>query len=483
MSDQYPLSDLALNTGTVLCIGDVMLDRFIYGRVERISPEAPIPILTIENETTMPGGAGNVALNLAGMGATVRFVSVIGDDEAARTITTHLDSFAKPISHTLITEAARETTIKTRFIAGVQQMMRADRETSTPPADEPGLMKTIKAAMTGAGAIILSDYGKGTLSDEIIKSTLKEAVGKKIPVIVDPKGRDYARYRGADIVTPNRAELAQATGMNVDGDDAIILAARHIITAHAIKAVLVTRSADGMTYVTETEATHLRAEAQDVFDVSGAGDTVVAALAVGIAAGGGTVMAASLANVAAGIVVGKLGTAVVFDTEIRHALRHQSVGQAEAKVREQDAALAQIKKWRDGGDRIGFTNGCFDLLHPGHVSLLAQSRVACDRLVVGLNSDASVQRLKGENRPVQVESARAQVLASLSDVDLVVLFAEDTPLDLIAAIKPDVLIKGADYTRTQVVGADVVEGYGGRVVLADLVDGHSTTDTIERLKS
>ena len=479
--DATDTTDFCLNTGVVLCIGDLMLDRFVYGRVERISPEAPIPVLHITRETTMPGGAGNVALNLAGLGAEARLVSLIGDDEAGSAVRAHLGAFAKPIGLALLAEPGRETTLKTRFIAGSQQMLRTDHETVAPPKDPARVIAAIVKAADGAGAIILSDYGKGMLDATIIGETIALAAKNKIPIIVDPKGRDFSRYRGADIITPNRHELADATDMDVDTNDAVIAAARHIITNAGINAVLVTLSAEGMSYVTATDATHISARARDVFDVSGAGDTVVATLAAGIAAGMSVVTAANLANVAASIVVAKLGTAVVFDTELRDALRHQTIGAAEARVMERDAALACITEWRDAGQTIGFTNGCFDLLHPGHVSLLAQAKSHCDRLVVGLNSDASVRRLKGETRPVQNETARAQVLASMGDVDLVVLFGEDTPLALIEAIGPDVLVKGADYSVDQVVGREAVEARGGRVVLAELLDGHSTTGTIKRL--
>ena len=287
------------------------------------------------------------------------------------------------------------------------------------------------------------------------------AAGK--PVVVDPKGTDYGRYRGATVLTPNRKELHEATGMSVDGDDAIVAACRHLIATCGIDAVLATRSQDGMTLVTaQGQVHHLPAEAREVFDVSGAGDTVVATLAAALASGGSLLDGARLANVAAGIVVGKVGTAVAYADEVVAALHHDDLLLGETKVLGGDGAADQVEVWRRKGEAVGFTNGCFDLLHPGHISLLTQARAACDRLVVGLNSDASVARLKGPSRPVQSEAARATVLASLSMVDMVVIFGEDTPLDLIRRLRPAVLVMGADYPVETVVGAADVAGWAAR---------------------
>jgi D-beta-D-heptose 7-phosphate kinase/D-beta-D-heptose 1-phosphate adenosyltransferase len=305
---------------------------------------------------------------------------------------------------------------------------------------------------------------------------------ENVAVIVDPKSTHYGDYAGASVITPNRRELRLAAGLPVDTDEAIVAAANSLIKEHGLGAMLATRSRDGMTLVSSVGApVHLPAEARDVFDVSGAGDTVVAALAAGLAAGATLEDAARLANAAAGIVVGKVGTAAVHGAEIVAALHHQTLSDAEAKVFALDALLERLDLWRRQGLRIGFTNGCFDLLHPGHVSLLKQSKAACDKLIVGLNADASVARLKGAERPVQNEAARAAVLASLTNVDAVTIFSEDTPLKLIEKIRPDVLIKGADYTRDTVVGADIVERHGGKILLAKLEPGHSTSATIEKL--
>ncbi len=303
-----------------------------------------------------------------------------------------------------------------------------------------------------------------------------------MPVVVDPKGDDFGRYRGASVITPNRKELIQATGMPADSDAEVEAACRFLLETCSIDAVVATRSERGMSVVTRDGATHLPANAREVFDVSGAGDTVVATLTSALSVGVELTDAARLANLAAGIVVGKVGTAVVRAPELLSALHEQEWRSGEEKVDTLEQAVERAARWRARGKRVGFTNGCFDLLHPGHISLLNQAKAACDVLVVGLNSDASVKRLKGETRPVQTETARATVLASLACVDLVVIFGEDTPEELIRALRPDVLVKGADYTVATVVGAGFVQSYGGKVVLADLVDGQSTTNTIKRMQ-
>lgn len=467
----------------VLCVGDAMLDRFIYGSVERISPEAPIPVLRIEREAAMLGGAGNVVRNLVALGAVPTFVAVVGDDDPGREIGRLLGEHAG-IDPCLVVEAKRQTTIKTRFFASSQQLLRSDRETSDKLADASStqVLNRAKDLIVGSGCVVLSDYGKGVLTPPVPAELIAAARAGGKPVVVDPKGNDYSRYRGATVLTPNRKELHEATGMCVDGDDAIVAACRHLIATCGIEAVLATRSQDGMTLVTATgEVHHLAAEAREVFDVSGAGDTVVATLAAALASGASLLDGARLANVAAGIVVAKVGTAVAYAEEVVAALHHDDLLLGETKVLGWDGAADQVEVWRRKGERVGFTNGCFDLLHPGHISLLTQARAACDRLVVGLNSDASVSRLKGPTRPVQSEAARATVLASLSMVDMVVIFGEETPLELIRTLRPDVLVKGADYTVETVVGAADVMGWGGKVVLAELVAGQSTTNTIKKM--
>ena len=467
----------------VLCLGDVMLDSFVYGAVDRISPEAPIPVLRVEHEARMLGGAGNVVRNLAALGARTHFVTALGDD-AAGTEVRRLLADEPAVTAAVQVEAGRQTIIKTRYIAGTQQMLRADRERvqAAGGAVRAALLADAEAALKDHGVTVLSDYGKGLLDDETLGRVIAAARAGGGRVVIDPKGTDWRRYRGATLLTPNLKELAAACGRTLADGDAIAAAAGEVIAALGLEALLVTRSRDGMTLVgADGSARHLAAEAREVFDVSGAGDTVLAALAAALAVGAPLDQAAALANVAAGIVVGKVGTAVAYPEDLVAQLHHQDLTQAEAKVLSRAQAQDRVAAWRRRGLSVGFTNGCFDLLHPGHVSLLAQARGQCDRLVVGLNSDASVQRLKGPERPVQGEAARAAVLASLASVDAVVLFAEDTPLELITALGPDVLVKGADYSLDQVVGREVVEGRGGRVFLAELAPGHSTTATIRRL--
>ena len=331
--------------------------------------------------------------------------------------------------------------------------------------------------------VVLSDYAKGVLPPELVRQLIETAQSAARPVVVDPKGRDFARYAGATVLTPNRAELGFAAGESLETDDAIVATCRDLIARHRLGAILVTRSRDGMTLVSaDGRVAHLGAVAREVFDVSGAGDTVVATLAAALGQSIDLIAAAQLANAAAGVAVGKAGTAAVRAADLLHAVRAGDLSASEAKIVPLAGALEAVAGWRAQGQRIGFTNGCFDLLHPGHISLLRQARQGVDRLVVGLNGDASVRRLKGADRPVQGESARAQVLASLETVDLVVVFAEDTPVRLIEALRPDCLVKGSDYTVDQVVGADIVQGYGGTVLIAENEPGYSTTGTIRRLR-
>ena len=468
----------------VLCVGDVMVDRSIYGEVKRISPEAPVPVVRVTRETSELGGAGNVVRNLAALGASCAFVAAIGDDLAGREVSNLLARL--PVEPYLRVSRHRETTIKNRFFSlDGHHLLRADRETRLPLAadDAAGVMRAVNSELLRAEAVVLSDYGKGVLSGDVAQNIIAAAAAQRKPVIVDPKGADYGRYMGATVLTPNRAELAEATGLPVDTTENLVTAARGLCRDVGVGAVLVTRSGEGMTLVTAGGTVHHQpAQTREVADVTGAGDTVAATLTLALACKAPLHVAMEIANVAAGVVVGRHGTAVTSVQDITAALRQAGIASVDQKIVEQATAVARVTAWRRAGLRVGFTNGCFDLLHPGHVSLLRQARAACDRLVVALNSDASVKRLKGESRPVQTEAARAAVMASLASADLVTIFAEDTPLALIEALRPDVLIKGADYARASVVGGDFVESYGGRVVLAELVPSVSTTATISALK-
>jgi D-beta-D-heptose 7-phosphate kinase/D-beta-D-heptose 1-phosphate adenosyltransferase len=466
---------------SVLVVGDAMLDRYVYGEVTRVSPEAPVPILTVTREVAMPGGAGNVVRNLIALDAAAAFVSVVGDDQAGSDLT-GLIGGQERVEPWLLVQGGRTTTLKTRYISQGQHLIRADREETMalPEKLAERLVRIAMDAMAATSITILSDYRKGVLSIDVAAQLIAGAkqLGRK--VIVDPKGKDYSRYKGADVVTPNRRELAEATGLAVDSESGIVAAAQVLLQRYGFGAVLVTRAEDGMSLITNEDVRHYPGEAKEVFDVSGAGDTVVATLAAALAVDVPLPEAVRLANIAGGIVVGKVGTAVARPADLFAAIA-PATG-ALQKVVTPSAAAEAAERWRSRGYKVGFTNGCFDLLHPGHVHLLEQCRAMCDRLIVGINSDASVKRLKGPTRPAQGEAARAAVLASLASVDLVCLFEDDTPLDILKLIKPDLLIKGADYTRETVVGAAEVESWGGSVALAELLPGHSTTATLARLR-
>jgi len=467
----------AVAKARVLCVGDVMLDRFIYGRVDRISPEAPIPVFRVEREQSMLGGAGNVVRNLVSLGAHAAFVSVVGKDPAGYEVMGLVGKLERVEPHLLV-DPARPTTIKTRFVADSHQLLRADQESNAQLDGETAgdIDRLIADAVIDCDVLVLSDYGKGVLGEVTTRTTIGAALKARKPIIVDPKGTNWNRYKGASILTPNRHELALAVGMPTDTVAQIEKAARKQIRALGLTAILCTRGKDGVALVRPTGKTVLMpTAAREVFDVSGAGDTVLATFAAALATGAEMDLAAMLANVAAGIVVGKVGTAVVYPDELRREIVHEANVASEAKIFSAAQGQETIQRWRRHGLSVGFTNGVFDLLHPGHVTLLRKARAACDRLVVGVNSDESVKRLKGKDRPLQDEASRATVLASLASVDGVVIFDEDTPLALIQQLRPDLLVKGADYTIDKVVGAREVQGWGGRVVLVDLEQGHSTT--------
>jgi D-beta-D-heptose 7-phosphate kinase/D-beta-D-heptose 1-phosphate adenosyltransferase len=468
---------------TVLVLGDVMLDRFIYGAVDRISPEAPVPVIAVEKETAMLGGAGNVARNVAALGAKAVLIGLVGQDDASAALRGMID--AEPgLEAELVADPKRRTTEKVRYISGSHQMLRVDRE-DRGPGDAATLLAAFKARLPAADVVVLSDYAKGVLTAAVVRGAIDAARAAGKPVIVDPKSRDFARYDGATLIKPNRKEAAEATGVTDNSDEASEEAGAAILAmAPGLDAALITRGGAGMTLAVRGQApVHLPATAIEVFDVSGAGDTVAATLALSVAAGASLADAAHLANLAGGLVVAKLGTDVVTAAELMARAGSAQGEPGEIKIADRDQARQIVEGWRARGLKVGFTNGCFDLLHPGHVSLLSQAKAACDRLIVGLNTDASVSKLKGPTRPVQKETGRATVLASLSSVDLVVLFGEETPLELIQAFRPDVLVKGADYTVETVVGSDVVLGYGGKVVLAELKQGQSTTNLIARMNS
>ncbi|MBS0559481.1 MAG: D-glycero-beta-D-manno-heptose-7-phosphate kinase [Proteobacteria bacterium] len=473
----------ALSGARVLVLGDVILDRYVIGHAARLSPEAPIPVLRPQRGYATLGGAANVALNVAALGGRAWLCGVVGADAAADEMRRLLA--AEPgIRAALLDAPDRPTTTKTRFVAGTHQLMRLDEETTAPVGDVTAarVLAEFRAALPETDIVVLSDYAKGVLSDAVLPEALRLAREAGRRVIADPKRADFAAYRGADILTPNELETRAATGIDAAGAAGAERAGRAVLAATGGEAVLVTRSERGVTLVRrEGGALHVPTRARAVADVSGAGDTLVAALAVALGAGARLPVAAALANVTAGLSVAKPGTATVTAAELTGALHLRELAATDSKIVSAEEADAHVAAWRAAGLKVGFANGCFDLIHPGHVRLLTEARAACDRLIVALNTDASVRRLKGPARPVQSEQARATVMASLAPVDLVVLFAEDTPRELIARLRPDVLVKGSDYTVETVVGADVVAAYGGRVLLVDLQEGHSTTGTIRRM--
>jgi len=467
----------------VVAVGDVMVDRFVYGDVGRISPEAPIPVMARSHESVMLGGAGNVARNLAALGATAALVGVVGND-AAGAEAQGLTGSEAGVEGYLIHDADRPTTVKTRFVSAGQQLLRLDEEAVRPVAGdvERKLVRTLTDAARGAQVILLSDYGKGVVTPAVIQAALAAAQREAAVLIVDSKARSFARYGATDVIKPNAAELAYATDLPTETDAEIEAALARALELSACKAVLVTRSAKGMSLAVRGEGVrHFRRPPPEVYDTSGAGDTALAAIGVALAVGEALDVAIDFALLAAGVVVQKAGTATASPDELIEAEIAQVRAPAEAKIATPERMAREIARWRERGLRVGFTNGCFDILHRGHIAYLTQARAWCDRLVVGLNDDGSVRRLKGDGRPVNDLESRAMVLAGLSSVDLVVPFEDDTPLALIEAARPDVLIKGADYSLDDVVGREVVEAYGGEVKLADLVKGHSTTATLNKL--
>jgi D-beta-D-heptose 7-phosphate kinase / D-beta-D-heptose 1-phosphate adenosyltransferase len=471
---------------TVLCIGDIMLDRYVYGDISRISPEAPIPVMRLSGTREMLGGVGNGAHNVSSLGGNAIIVSLIAADSAGEAIRRMIDATAR-LDASLVMTTVRPTICKTRLIAARQQVVRADEESELrlQAQEEEALLPRIAENIERADAVLLSDYGKAVLSPKVIAHAIELARQHSVPVFIDPKTDDFSRYRHATCITPNLKELALASKMPVSTDEEVIAAACRVMEQAQSEAILVTRSERGMMLV-QKDGSHqsLPARAREVFDVSGAGDTVIATMALAHASGMSLKEAMRVANAAAGVVVSKLGTATATLSEVMHELDDQESGEDDAipGLVNLDRAEVMLSTWRERGLTIGFTNGCFDLVHPGHVSLLKAARAQCSRLIVALNSDASVRRLKGSTRPVNDLRRRAQVMAAMRYVDCVVSFDADTPLELIKRLKPDVLIKGGDYQLDEVVGASEMQSWGGRVYLAQLVAGQSTTNTLQRAR-
>jgi len=468
----------------VLVVGDLMLDRYLWGDVERISPEAPVPVVRLHRETERMGGAANVAANLAGLGLRAVLAGYVGDDANGERLArmcaeTGIDA------HGLVVSGNHSTIAKTRVIGGHQQMLRIDREEVTPylAEDRAALAERVLGLLRERppAAVILSDYAKGVLDGELCRRLIDAARARGIPVLVDPKGRDYAKYAGATTLTPNKKEAAEACGVPARDIDAVLAGAGRLAAELNLEFMTVTRGEEGISLIGAQGVEHLPATARQVFDVSGAGDTVIATLAAGLVAGLAPAAACGLANLAAGIVVGQVGTVPIARDELLHAIEVEDAVEQADKICQPDVLMRRARAWRARGERLVFTNGCFDLLHAGHVTYLEQARKQGDRLIVGLNTDRSVSALKGPSRPVIHENDRARVLAALEAVDAVLLFDEDTPIELIRALRPDVLVKGSDYTEEQVVGAADVKSWGGRVALIDFLPGRSSTTILNRI--
>lgn len=473
-----------LTGARVLVFGDVMLDEYVTGSVKRVSPEAPIPVLLRSDRHFSPGGAANVAANVAGLGGRAYLVGLTGDDRVADDLDRVLSVSASPVETRLVRIPNYRTTIKTRFTATGQQLLRVDSEQVLAVSETIAarLVASALDALSAVDVVIFSDYAKGVICEETYAPLVDAAKRQGKVVVVDPKRSDLRFYRGANYLTPNRKELAEAVDLPAESDRELEIACR---AAQALcgAGLLVTRSERGMSLAELDEPLkHVRATAQEVFDVSGAGDTAVATFGSALAVGFSGEEAMHLANAAAGIAVGKRGTTVITAAELSGYFiiegdPHMGGPRGLSPL---DLVLARRRLWGEHSLRVGFTNGCFDILHAGHTKILEEAAKRCDRLVVGINSDASVRRLKGNSRPVNSAEARGAVLAALRSVDAVVVFDEDTPANLISALKPDLLVKGGDYTREQVVGAAEVEHNGGEVMLVDFLEGFSTTSILRR---
>jgi D-beta-D-heptose 7-phosphate kinase / D-beta-D-heptose 1-phosphate adenosyltransferase len=466
----------------VLVVGDLMLDRYILGEVDRISPEAPVPVLRHAQHYERAGGAANVAMNLAGLGCQALLAGFWGDDADKGELAEILK--AAKIDAVGVVTTALPTISKTRIVGRQQQLLRLDIESKQKPGaeDQQRLRERVEQLVSKVHAVVVSDYAKGAVTEELAGVVIRAALAAGIPVLADPKTPDFGKYSGATMVCPNLNELAEATGIGTHELDALLKAGERQRVEHGLKYLTVTMSEKGIRLLSERGAYHSPARAREVFDVSGAGDTVIATLAAAMAGGLQVETAVELANLAAGIVVGKMGTVAIAQHELVAALTPSSGVSSGEKVLDGARLAKRIAEWRAAGETIVFTNGCFDLLHVGHVTLLEECHRFGSKLVLGLNADASVCRLKGPTRPVVGENERARVMAALASVDAVVLFEEDTPIELIRAVRPDVLVKGGDYFVETVVGHEDVIAAGGRVEIVPTVEGFSTSSLVKRMK-
>jgi D-beta-D-heptose 7-phosphate kinase/D-beta-D-heptose 1-phosphate adenosyltransferase len=467
---------------TVLVVGDIMCDVYLWGNIDRISPEAPVPVFESMRRQQVLGGAANVAANLQALGCEVHLLGAIGTDEAGQCVRALLQQQGLAATW-LLDDDQRPTTEKTRLVAHQQQVLRLDKENRTPLSRElvACALGHIETLLPQVDGVICSDYHKGVCTPELLQPLFSMAHKAKRPVVVDPKAQDFTLYRGATVLTPNALEVERASGLHLDAPAALPQAIDRLLQQSQAQAVLVTRGKDGMSLFHPPQApSHIAVQAREVYDVTGAGDTVIAVFSMAFFSGLSLLEAAQVANLAAGIVVGKMGTAVVTREELQIALQHQTP-LANHKLLQRGEIVAVRQSQRQKGERVVFTNGCFDLLHAGHVQYLQAARALGDCLVVGLNADASVRQLKGPHRPIVPQAERAQVLAALACVDYITIFDEATPLELITTLQPDVLVKGGDYSAATIVGHDEVVASGGRVHIVPYVAGLSSTEIIAQI--
>lgn len=465
------------NQAKVLVLGDVMLDRYWFGATNRISPEAPVPVVRVQQNEDRAGGAANVAMNIASLNVPVQLLGLIGNDETGTALTTLLEK--QKIDCDFVHLTSHPTITKLRILSRHQQLLRLDFEEDFQQINSEELLQKLESAVKNVGALILSDYGKGTLNQ--VQQMIQIARRANVAVLIDPKGTDFERYRGATLLTPNMSEFEAVVG-KCNTEEEIIEKGLKLISDFELTALLVTRSEKGMTLLRPHQpAFHLPTEAKEVFDVTGAGDTVISVLATALADGRSFEEACYLSNVAAGIVVGKLGTSTVSTVELENAIHGRT--NTGFGIMTENELKAAVKLAKDRGEKVVMTNGCFDILHPGHVSYLENARKLGDRLVVAVNSDASVKRLKGDSRPINDLDSRMAVLAGLSSVDWLVAFEEDTPQRLIGEILPDLLVKGGDYKPEDIAGSKEVWENGGDVKVLNFEDGCSTSNVIKKIQS
>ncbi|MFZ5447894.1 MAG: D-glycero-beta-D-manno-heptose-7-phosphate kinase [Thermodesulfobacteriota bacterium] len=467
----------------LLVAGDFMLDEYLWGKVERISPEAPVAVVDVERETHTLGGAGNVVNNLVALGAQVEVLGLVGEDNPGRLLKQEMLRLGVGVEG-LITDPQRRTSRKTRVLGASQQVVRIDRETRAPapPAFEQAARKFLSARLPDLHALVLSDYAKGVLTPSVLQELISHGRKFGYPVVVDPKGADFSPYTGATLITPNRKEAELAAGTSLARWEDLVVAGARLREGLSLEYLLITLGAEGMLlFRNGRPETHIPTQAREVFDVSGAGDTVAAVMALGLACWGDPLLSATLANIAAGVVVGKVGTAPIFRAELARELGQDGT-RLEEKIRPISELRLLVSQLQAQGKKVVFTNGCFDLLHGGHIEFLEASRRLGDVLVVAVDSDASVRQVKGEGRPVIGESQRLRILAALEAVDYVTLFTSDRLAELLAALKPDILTKGSNYPKEQVAGREIVTGYGGQMVLVPITEPTSVSDLIRRIQ-